>query len=193
MEYLAGESTSWKIVNFNASLLDYFFREMGIQSQYGIELHARWTDIATILKVGIPCLFGYTAEGEGGKERYAVLAGYGGGKLIVFDPLAGRRETTPDAWKESLAGPVYYLYKGERGHTPLKIGNHGTDVMILQEELQQAGFFRGAVDGQYGDGTRQAVQALQKKSGLDISGVADLETRLILQRASDRFVPTLEK
>ena len=55
-------------------------------------------------------------------------------------------------------------------------GAKGDDVRILQQFLLDAGYVKSKPDGDYGPGTRKAVQAFQKANGLDQSGVADSET-----------------
>jgi peptidoglycan hydrolase-like protein with peptidoglycan-binding domain len=49
-------------------------------------------------------------------------------------------------------------------------------VRILQQFLLDAGYVKNKPDGDYGPGTKKAVQAFQKANGLDATGVADFET-----------------
>jgi type II secretory pathway predicted ATPase ExeA len=184
MKNVAEASLSWKIVNFNASILDLFFKEAGLFKLYGIEFHAREADLPTILKVGAPCLFPYrpsrTAADTTEEIRYAVLAGMEGGELIIHDPLAGERRLAPEAWEATLAGPIYYLYRGKTKFVVLKKGDSGIDVMQLQGRLRRAGLFSGSLDGRFDETTHRAVMALQRKIGLTATGVADLDTRMAL-------------
>lgn len=190
MEYLAGESLSWKIYNFNAALLGVFFQEMGISRQYGIELHAVKASINTISRLALPCIFSYRPPGgDEGELRYAVLTGYRDGNVIVSDPLGGKRELPLGSWQSDLVGPVYYLYKSVRGFTALGPGSAGTDVVLLQEELKEAGLFSGPPDGAYGPETQRAVRELQRLHDLEPDGVADLHARLVLLRAGKHPVP----
>lgn len=55
-------------------------------------------------------------------------------------------------------------------------GAKGDDVRILQQFLLDAGYVKTKPDGDYGPGTKKAVQAFQKANGLDQTGVADAET-----------------
>jgi general secretion pathway protein A len=193
MEYLAGESLSWKIYNFNAALLGVFFQEMGISRQYGIELHAVKASINTISRLGLPCVFSYRPPGgDEGELRYAVLTGYRDGSVVVSDPLGGERELPLGSWQSDLVGPVYYLYKSARGFSSLGPGSAGTDVVLLQEELKEAGLFSGTPDGTYGPKTRRAVQKLQRIYDLEPSGVADLHARLVLLRSGKHPVPAFK-
>jgi len=43
----------------------------------------------------------------------------------------------------------------------------------LQQSLTETGDYKGAVDGSYGDSTRKAIQAFQKRQGLEVNGLPD--------------------
>ena len=51
----------------------------------------------------------------------------------------------------------------------------------LQTALSEAGYFTGDVDGIYGPSTVEAVEALQKKHGLPVTGTVDKATAAALQ------------
>ncbi len=55
----------------------------------------------------------------------------------------------------------------------LSQGARGRKVIRLQNRLLLHGYDPGLVDGVYGDGTRKAVEELQGKEGLEVTGVAD--------------------
>ena len=59
-------------------------------------------------------------------------------------------------------------------------GSQGEKVWKLQERLQVLGYYTDAVDGQFGQGTRDAVIAFQKKNGLEADGYAGEETQKVL-------------
>ena len=62
----------------------------------------------------------------------------------------------------------------------LRRGYYGTPVEELQEELQKQGYFTGAVDGYYGEGTENAVKAFQRSNGLSVDGAAGPATLRVL-------------
>ncbi len=66
-------------------------------------------------------------------------------------------------------------------------GSQGEKVRKLQERLQELGYYTDVVDGQFGQGTKEAVIAFQKKNGLDADGYAGEETQKILY--SDQAIP----
>ena len=69
----------------------------------------------------------------------------------------------------------------------LRNGSQGEKVWKLQERLQALGYYKDAVDGQFGPGTREAVVAFQQKNGLDPDGMAGDETQKVLY--SDDAIP----
>ncbi len=64
----------------------------------------------------------------------------------------------------------------------LRLGMQGPAVVRLQERLQSAGFFQGAVDGIFGPATRTAVQAAQRNFTLEPDGVVGPATWTALLR-----------
>jgi len=53
---------------------------------------------------------------------------------------------------------------------PLSEGETGEDVEQLQQFLKWSGFFKGEVDGDFGEGTIKAVESFQKATGLEVDG-----------------------
>ena len=53
----------------------------------------------------------------------------------------------------------------------LRHGAQGEDVKALQARLQTLGYYSGAIDGQFGSGTREAVAWFQRCNGLDADGI----------------------
>jgi general secretion pathway protein A len=190
MNYLAEESKGWKIVNVNSALLQVFFREMDISGQYGVEFRARPADLDAVRRLDLPSLFAYTEDPGGAGSRYAVLAGLKGEDAVVYDPLSGRRVVPAPVLLEEVEGPIYFLLKhAEEGL--LREGGRGSEVMSLQEQLKDAGFFAGAPTGFYGSATSEAVRSLQREHDLEEDGVAGMETRILLARLAGRFIPSL--
>lgn len=73
----------------------------------------------------------------------------------------------------------------------LKLGSRGERVSELQNALAALGYnIGGAVDGAYGDGTRQAVLAFQRDGGLAADGLVGQETfTSVLTRAAGKAAP----
>jgi len=53
-----------------------------------------------------------------------------------------------------------------------KVGSRGGEVSGIQQRLKNWGYYNGNVDGIFGDQTRDAVIAFQKKNGLVADGIA---------------------
>ena len=66
----------------------------------------------------------------------------------------------------------------------LKQGATGPDVTALQTKLKALGFDPGAVDGNFGPGTKAALIAFQKSKGLLADGIAGPQTMGALQSAA---------
>ncbi len=58
----------------------------------------------------------------------------------------------------------------------LRQGSTGGEVKEVQRRLKQWGYYKGAVDGIFGAGTKSAVIAFQKKNGLVADGVVGRAT-----------------
>ena len=52
----------------------------------------------------------------------------------------------------------------------LEVGSSGGDVAAVQRKLIQWGYLSGSADGKYGEKTRDAVTAFQRKNGLSADG-----------------------
>jgi hypothetical protein len=66
---------------------------------------------------------------------------------------------------------------------PLKPGDQGAPVRLLQRALAQLGYSPGTIDGQYGPSTTQAVSRFQRASGLTADGILGPNTLRALRRA----------
>ena len=59
---------------------------------------------------------------------------------------------------------------------PMLIGDSNSDVTKLQKALQILGYYKGKIDGRYGNDTANAVKAYQKSNGLEADGYAGKNT-----------------
>ena len=59
----------------------------------------------------------------------------------------------------------------------LKFGSSGNDVIELQKKLKAEGFFRGIATGYFGNLTKKALMAYQKKNKLPSNGTLYLKVR----------------
>ncbi|GGF95113.1 cell wall hydrolase [Paenibacillus abyssi] len=63
-----------------------------------------------------------------------------------------------------------------RSSSILRIGSEGSEVKILQQRLKTLGYYKLAVDSQYGKATRNAVQRFQKKNRIVTNGLVGPHT-----------------
>jgi peptidoglycan hydrolase-like protein with peptidoglycan-binding domain len=73
----------------------------------------------------------------------------------------------------------------------LKLGSQGQDVRNLQTKLKALGFYKGSVDGDFGEGTEKAVKAFQKQYGLTVDGKVGSATMAKLAAAKATAKPTV--
>ena len=66
---------------------------------------------------------------------------------------------------------------------PLKPGDTGSQVKVLQRALKKLGFSPGTPDGDYGVATQVAVERFQLSKGLGEDGIVGQETLAALQKA----------
>ena len=73
----------------------------------------------------------------------------------------------------------------------LKRGMESNAVHELQQALLDLGYYSSTVDGQYGDGTAEAVKLFQAQHGLDADGLAGEATlTLLYSGTAQTYVPT---
>ena len=69
---------------------------------------------------------------------------------------------------------LYYYGAGSRGYAyDAQGGGSGNLATAVQQELAQAGYYRGEIDGVIGDGTRRAIRAYERANGLPVDGRID--------------------
>ena len=60
-------------------------------------------------------------------------------------------------------------------NTTLALGSSGPQVLLLQKQMSELGYWLGTPNGVFGDATQQAVYALEKTAGLARTGVVDAQ------------------
>lgn len=120
---------------------------------------------------------GITVDGIVGKATVAAInaaSGAGTANPGTTDP--GTVEPAPNpatpVTQSELTGPDGYKYSRQQISSALKRGASGLDVKDLQQALKTLGYYTGVVDGQFGNGTYNAVEAFQRAMRLDADGIA---------------------
>ena len=65
-------------------------------------------------------------------------------------------------------------------------GDTGDDVLFLQTRLKEMKYYSGELSGKYGTATLDAVKAFQSDFGLGGTGIADVQTQMVLYTAMYR-------
>jgi peptidoglycan hydrolase-like protein with peptidoglycan-binding domain len=63
----------------------------------------------------------------------------------------------------------------------LEHGNSGGGVKVLQQLLKDKNFYKGKIDGKFGDGTERAVRSFQEENKLKVDGKVGDETWSLLK------------
>ena len=76
-------------------------------------------------------------------------------------------------------------------YTELTKGSKGDEVKALQTRLFELGFYSSAIDGDYGNGTVNAIKAFEEFNGLEQTGIATAEFQALLfsENAKAKPVP----
>lgn len=85
---------------------------------------------------------------------------------LRIDGLAGKQTQTS----------LYGSNSSSSSNSILKLGSKGNEVLKLQQALQNRGYYKGTLDGIYGQGTKSAVSNFQKDSGQAVDGIAGNNT-----------------
>ena len=70
--------------------------------------------------------------------------------------------------------------------TVLKVGSYGSEVRVMQTNLQTLGYNVGAIDGIFGQITKAAVISFQRDQGILDDGIVGPVTTQVLSRATVR-------
>ena len=79
-------------------------------------------------------------------------------------------------------------------YTHLEKGAKGDEVKQLQTRLKELGFYTISVDGDYGNGTVNALKAFEEYNGLELTGIATVELQAFIfsEEAKGIEIPDLE-
>lgn len=100
---------------------------------------------------------------------------------VQIPAVQNEMKTTPTP--TPVYGNVMVITPDPNAPTPvpvLKNGSEGDTVKQLQQRLQELGYYSGSIDGQFGNGTKNAVMTFQRQHGLDDDGVVGTDTNSML-------------
>ncbi len=97
---------------------------------------------------------------------------------------------TPDPSAKALVTPAPTTAPTATPVTSLKLGSQGQEVRNVQRKLKDLGFYKGTVDGDFGEATEKAVKAFQKQYGLTVDGKVGSATMAKLASAKATAKPS---
>ena len=79
-------------------------------------------------------------------------------------------------------GGAYLIYtKGQDStYAVSRLGSSGNEVKSIQRKLSSLGYYKGSIDGIYGNATKSAVTAFQRSCGITADGICGNQTLLYL-------------
>lgn len=126
---------------------------------------------------------GLSADGKVGPRTWDALYGlYGGTQDLGFFPGLPPSTLPTPTFEMSPPPPPpngvsqVAFNSDTTGRPVLQMGDRGTDVSRLQQELATRGFYFDTIDGIYGLNTRRAVSDFQRSQGLLADGIAGSRT-----------------
>ena len=114
--------------------------------------------------------------------------------LSDYKTLETERNATPTPTMD-VSSALHVTLDPANTPTPtvllLRVGSAGDEVKRLQTRLNELGYYAGAIDGQYGQGTADAVKLFQSQHNLIADGLAGSDTRSILYgQNAEMYIPT---
>jgi hypothetical protein len=99
-------------------------------------------------------------------------------QVITAEPPAPTLEATEEPTEAPTPTPAPTSTTTQKPDmtTTLRPGDSGDAVAQMQRRLIELGYLDGEADGKYGNGTKKAVKAFQKKNKLTADGIAGKNT-----------------
>lgn len=82
-----------------------------------------------------------------------------------------------------VIGGIGYLALSDTGqisYAVSRLGSTGNEVKSIQRKLSSLGYYKGSVDGIYGQATKSAVTSFQRNCGITADGICGKQTLLYL-------------
>lgn len=130
-----------------------------------------------------------STSGDWYKIKVGSTTGYAAKKYISIG------SSTSSSATSSSSGDLGTIASLGKAPATCKPGDTSDDVLKLQKALTIAGYYNGRLSGHYGDVTKEAVEAFQKKKNLSTDGVAGEATikALFGKAASDAGTSSSKK
>lgn len=132
---------------------------------------------------------GLTADGYAGERTVKSIFGSCSSKSLTTQAAPGSSKSASSSSSKAASKYPTVDSIAKIGSAPAtsRKGDSGTKVVKLQQALECLGYYDGAIDGNYGNGTYNAVKRFQQKRGMKADGIAGSSTIRVLfgQNASN--------
>ena len=179
---IAGPTTLSRLYASNAPKADSAAASIGIKLKSGAEGQA-----VRALQKRLKALGYYSGavDGSYGRETENAVMAFQLSRGLKADGVAGTDTlaalyATSSTAAPRTATPAPTTQISSTGYITLRRDSYGDSVRNLQTKLKSLGFYSGAVDGKYGEGTETAVRNFQKAKNLRVDGVAGPATQRAL-------------
>jgi N-acetylmuramoyl-L-alanine amidase len=164
--YTAMMDTNAIGVNTNTSTTDYVELRQGNRGNAVVRLQARLQALG-YYSISVDGIYGSGTRSA--VRRFQSRNGLSASGIATIQTQQVLFGSSAIANNTSAGTSVGYVY--------LHYGSNGEAVKRLQTALKNAGYYKGAIDGQYYDQTYAAVKAFQRACGLDVDGIAGRKTQ----------------
>lgn len=125
---------------------------------------------------------GLTADGYAGERTVKSIFGSCSSKSLTTQAAPGSSKSASSSSSKAASKYPTVDSIAKIGSAPAtsRKGDSGTKVVKLQQALECLGYYDGAIDGNYGNGTYNAVKRFQQKRGMKADGIAGSSTIRVL-------------
>jgi general secretion pathway protein A len=161
--------------------------------QYGLQVHHSQGGRDVLSKLGLPAVIACNLPGNP-LPRYLSLQALADGRITLSaGEDRGRLATRPETLNLFWSGTAYILWKNfyaYPGVIPLKSPPEA--ILTLKMHLKALGFEPLAITPHFDAQTREAVQAVQARHGIDVDGYVGTLTKIVLYNDSKELkIPRL--
>ncbi|MCI5955815.1 MAG: peptidoglycan-binding protein [Clostridiales bacterium] len=115
-------------------------------------------------------------DGYAGTETVTSIFGTCGKTSLTTQPEPGSAQSAVAVKSESKYPTVSSISEIGSAPATTREGDSGNNVVKLQQALECLGYYSGAIDGVYGEGTVAAVKKFQRKRNMKDDGIAGSST-----------------
>jgi len=149
------------------------------------------TDLAQMKILDYPCMVPI----EEGQVHYAVLAGFDGARVILLDPVKGKRLLTSMDFGNMWTGEAFYVWKDvDLLPVGLKHGDVHKKIITIKNRFDKLGFaVKSPYTNVFDGNLDEAVRSFQFQFDLEADGILGSQTMLALYRVLyDSQLPSLQ-